>query len=177
MEEAVEMTQETSYPWLDQLQEDLGHQTETIREALRQLAPICGPEAVGWVNLQIPPSVIVYVIADDVLHVIRGSRDEQPAPGSQDGATETRCQHDATPVGPGSTFSLEVTRRVAGYHMPPGTRSQWTIEVDGVPVLELSDTPPDDPSGRYQWLDPIPFARALVMAVIRAQLRKDTARS
>lgn len=166
LEEVVEMNTEND--WRQRLQDDLGNGSEAIREALKDVAEICGP--VGWwVDHRNEPKLLVYVLADGVLHRLRGERDPIMEQSMPDQPTTCRCDYEAALVTKDSTCSLTVTRNTSPNSVVGVTRT-WTFERLGrFGSIEINHPSPSP--GITPGPDPTPFARALAVEIARAGTR------
>jgi hypothetical protein len=149
----------TENDWRQRLQDDLGDRSEAIREALNDLAEICGSPVGWWVDHRDEPKLLVYVLADGLLHRLSGERDPIVDQSKPDEPTIRQCEYEAVPIRKDSTCSLTVTRKTSSNSVIETTRT-WTFERLGrFGRVEMSHPSPG------LGPDPTPFARKLASAI------------
>jgi hypothetical protein len=154
--------------WLEEVHEQLGDRTATVREALKDVAAVIGASApTAFWSRRGDENVTVFILASNVLHRLDGGLDPaDPEKDTWDGEVSVACEYRMAAITEDATHELRVTSTY-GLNQTGGIARHWLFEVGRLGAFEFSFSKNDIARGP----DPMPLARALAAEIAAAQSR------
>jgi hypothetical protein len=152
--------------WLEELEEQLGNRTDTVRQTLAEVAAILGPTMPNafWSarGTGDDAEVTVFILASNILHLL--DRRLDPEQEIREGQASRTCTLQTAPITKDAMYEVEVESRY-GANLTRSTTRSWKFEIGRLGTLEFAFS-----DERAQGVNPTPFARALAAEINKARM-------